>query len=468
MRANPAVTAALLLLVGLTACAGPTATGAGVDARAGATPASGPRKPVVPSPPPHTPSVRPSFPAPDRPAPTGPPPAPDSFRIARKLDASTAAAAVEGREYTVAYTSRDKAGDGTDVNGLALTEDGRLLVTANPTPRGEYEAPVEIGQGRVGTEDADGHRLLPATEDTACRTPRRAPVSAQEHEGSMVWAETSQPTWINRGNVDWCVFLRGPGGAVRLLEDSGGRVGSYQDGDPEVTLGGGRAYWSTPRTVSPDDGQATGPGKIMMRPLDGSGETETVAERARMPRATPDGRLFYARTHDTDPTVPENRYEIHERGTDGQVRLVASGGLATGQRLDALSVAGPRVAWLVSGRRSRFGDLPGTIRVLDTRTDRAVAVTLPQDYADRPVDLQLTEDRLVWGRPESRDSPAAYVYEFLGGALWKLSTRDPAHAHVLDRYEAVFAAGPYLAWALGRNGDGGIKDRAAYRVVRWN
>ncbi|MFJ7158121.1 hypothetical protein ACIQUQ_24740 [Streptomyces sp. NPDC101118] len=464
MRANPAVTAALLLLVGLTACAGPTASGTG--ARAGATGPSGPRKPiVVPSPHADTPSVRPTFPTPDHPAPTGPPPAPDSFKTTVRLDAGKAREAVEGREYTVAYTSRDKAADGTDVSGLALTGDGRLVVTANPTPGGDPETPVQVGQGRVGLEDADGHRLLPTTEDSACRTPHRAPVSAREHEGSMVWVETARPSWKEGGPVDWCVFLRDPAGAVRLLDDSGDRVGSHQDRGLRVTLGGGRAYWTTPRTVSPDGGPETGPLRIMARPLDGSGENETVAERAGMPEATDDGRLFFVRTSHYDPSVPENRYEIHERGTDGQVRLVVSGGLAVGQGFHSLSVSGPRVAWLVTGPSTRFGAQPAAVYVLDTRTDEAVTVALPADHANnRPIDLRLTEDRLVWGHRDSGSTPAAYVYEFGGGSLWKLNTRDATPA--TDRYPAVFAAGPYLAWALGRGG--GMEGRAAYRVVRWN
>ncbi|MGW1766730.1 hypothetical protein ACWCQL_21990 [Streptomyces sp. NPDC002073] len=406
MRISPALPFAILL-VGLTAC---TSAEGGPRSTAGATP---PAKPGASAP---------SAPG----AGNG-----SSFTISAALDTDAAAQARAGTQYTHRYTPATTVASGLTANVLDITGDGRLVVAGSPDAK-SVDGVVQIEQSRVGIQDATTFKPFPPAHNGKCQNTRRQAIYADEQQDTVVWTESAS---TNLFAVDWCVFAYNPQSKTSALLGDSATIGP-KEGMPEppgtsaVTVGTSQAFWAT---AYPTPGKKPEFGvKIVTRGVNGGGQLETAVDRAKLPQAVGD-TLFYVRSADIAPGFDAHRFEIRKRSAQGD-GVVASGRLAEGQTVSALSATATRTTWVIANSDGETS----TLYSLDLAANKAVSVKLHHP-GPSTMHLRSTDTHLIWGSGSAAGDAGQYLYALDTGKLWRLGSE--------EGYSVVHAKGDHIAWA---------------------
>jgi len=345
------------------------------------------------------------------------------FEISARI--STSAARRDDSGYNRLYLT-PKHPDAPGTGYLALTTNGELVTSSSPPP----DEPEDLTQGTVGIFDGHTLRVLKPSPKGQDKRPRQTIYAASQ--GPVVtWLETTSTDMFS---ADWMVYARNlNSGTTHLLGDSSslaeGTTMPDIPGGSKLTIGGGLVAWATPR---PSHTKPPFESDIVARPVDGSGTLTTLARHAKLPAF--DGKaLYYARSHDVDPTMSTSHYEIHRRDAAGTDTVLIDAPLEKDQNINILTTSSTRLAWVIgSNARDRS--------TLYVREKSGTIIAFKLNHAGASTaEVSMTDSLLAWGNGSASSGDYGdYVYDFRRKQLWR--------AGGALGYSAAYAAGDYFAW----------------------
>lgn len=349
------------------------------------------------------------------------------------VSTTTARVATAGVDYVPLLTAAPGA-DGSVLAPLALTADGRLVVSR--VPAGQYDGGAWLAEpSQVGAlEGVEPFAAWSPSEEVLRDEHPRQTFAGSAGAGVVAWAETAS----TQAGVDpWRLFARTDAGATTLVaraEDAG--AGSELT---SIAASADRVFWASSRGVASRD-------------VSGTGDVRLEVGGADQP-ALGAGGLYVVRDARTDPSVPGGSVAVERAdGDGGSVPVLAFDG-PDGASGRSLVADGDRLAVVLTSPSGSGA----TIELVDLRSSAATRVVLPG--AGSSTSLALCGDRLVWtsadGSGTGPDEPV-YVLDVLSGEL--------VGVPLAGTFGGVLCAGGLVGW---RTLPPGVGASATTTVVRW-
>ncbi|GIH69152.1 hypothetical protein [Sphaerimonospora thailandensis] len=364
------------------------------------------------------------------------------------LDTKDAQKATGGVQHKEIFTTSSRLADGTYTSIRMLRPDGSLVVDVGGKDQAE-NGKILIPPKTLGLYSREGYRPFPGS--VRIGADRQRQIDSLNTNGPITaWSETESTSWPFP--LDWrVVAYNAADHSTNVLGDSTKIAGTTDipeaAGGTSLVVGKHQIFWATAYPIG-EDKRPFGTKIITSRP-DGEGGMTVVAENAKLPAVVGDD-LYYVRTNEIAPQVPEGRYEIWRRSPEGKHDPVLSGTMQGEQTVTVLKATpSGRLAWVVSAGEKRTSTL-----FLWEPTDNTATTITMHHFGAPTMSLDVTDRLVAWGDGSANDG-GEYVFDRKQGKIW--------HIHTEVGFSSARTAGDFIAWSDIPEGE----NFAIWHVAHW-